>query len=1159
MFSAKFVSLPGSLRERTAAASGLALRQLVVWRLRLVASWRGRPMANETFTAMLARASGRDPALAALGSAMLRGARQAEKQSRWLEACQFWVWNAQATGDNVKPARNIVRCARNLTVGHSDPESVAFALEAWELLTAIDPRSPEARQGISWSHAALARWAEETGDFATAHAHWRAVLQVIPNHDAASQGLRRTVAAGAGLSHEEQSFRPTRSNRASRLYETLTRKARSDYDSQRNAGKLLLDAGAAELAIEFLRKAVAQKPAVEAVGLLFRCCVASARYREAAELLQNLARNRTLAGVPPEAVYALLTHVSPNVLSRELVGAIGAAFAQHSIVVPALLSHLVAHDLHATLLSVIDAIPSDTGDFDEATVLSAAEYLTPMGECEAGLRLLALFSRAPSIAAAFSRLAEAYESDHLESAVLLGSKDDVRLCTLYLALAEHHLRRGNNDVAVATLCRLSKCRARESAQFYRSQKDRLSGLIGELLRQADSDAQIRTALAEFVLDWVPKPVKAFFTGPEFTEMCERLSAAAWFDRAAPPSRIGLFREHYFEHYLERRENQRLESLDNDFLLADAALRYFALTSRLRGVELVPVSDVLRHRLARPCLLLGGSAVAADVLMSYAILRERPDCDLKAAALFEGWAAWYLTEFMQHNAVPPTCISSGLLTHLNGVEQAHAAFGVAATRFTGLLWKASRADAEEDSPETALDVLLFTLASVRALALNPHYRPFVAAMAPPAPSGQPSFFDLCVAKLVGRGEGPLAVPLSCLLGQGIGDNEDAVWVSGRAEAIRDILVIGHDGQTTGLSRNFAMLTETLRAQPDLVVQTLGYETEPEKFAGALKQWRESCRSIPLVIAAVNAQDIPTLFAKDRSGALDQCYVVGFFLWETSQLPPVQSLGVKLVDEIWAPTQYVADIYAPFATAHVVGKALFAAQNLPAARPITKTTIRFVTVFDFHSSIERKNPLATVLAFQRAFAADEDVELVIKASNVNPQHPGNASGQWERLCAASADDRRIKIVEERYSEEQMRELISRSSCVVSLHRAEGFGYVLADAMAVGIPVIATAYSGNLDFCDSETSFLVSFRLVPVRSHGALWEGEGAYWAEPEIESAALQMRRVYEDYPVALEKAAAARSAILEKYSAGAFAATLRSRLAAICSERTGVDPAPLGVH
>jgi glycosyltransferase involved in cell wall biosynthesis len=205
---------------------------------------------------------------------------------------------------------------------------------------------------------------------------------------------------------------------------------------------------------------------------------------------------------------------------------------------------------------------------------------------------------------------------------------------------------------------------------------------------------------------------------------------------------------------------------------------------------------------------------------------------------------------------------------------------------------------------------------------------------------------------------------------------------------------------------------------------------------------------------------------------------------------------------------------------------------------------LTVFDFHSSIERKNPLGAVLAFQKAFVERENVELVVKASNVNAQHPGNASGQWERVCSASQGDKRIKIVTERYSEERMEKLIRGSSCVVSLHRSEGFGYVLADAMALGIPTIATDYSGSTDFCDSETSFPVAYRLIPVKSHGAHWEAEGTEWADPDVDAAAAQMQAVYRDYPGALARAAAGRAGLLEKYSVEAFASRLQVRLADI---------------
>src|SRR5256885_5121399 len=103
-----------------------------------------------------------------------------------------------------------------------------------------------------------------------------------------------------------------------------------------------------------------------------------------------------------------------------------------------------------------------------------------------------------------------------------------------------------------------------------------------------------------------------------------------------------------------------------------------------------------------------------------------------------------------------------------------------------------------------------------------------------------------------------------------------------------------------------------------------------------------------------------------------------------------------------------VYTPFALAYVVDKGLYASVEVRPRNTANDGHLSFLTVFDFHSSIERKNPVACVSAFQRAFQSGEDVRLVLKASNVNPQHPGNASGQWERICDAAAGDSRIRLI-------------------------------------------------------------------------------------------------------------------------------------------------------
>ncbi len=130
--------------------------------------------------------------------------------------------------------------------------------------------------------------------------------------------------------------------------------------------------------------------------------------------------------------------------------------------------------------------------------------------------------------------------------------------------------------------------------------------------------------------------------------------------------------------------------------------------------------------------------------------------------------------------------------------------------------------------------------------------------------------------------------------------------------------------------------------------------------------------------------------------------------------------------------------------------------------------------------------------------------------------------------------------------MAALVSDADCVVSLHRSEGFGYLISDAMAYGTPVVATGYSGNADFCDPENSWPVAYRLVSADKVATRWHCDGAEWADADVEAAALQMRLVFENYGDAIKKAERARANILEKYALGTFRATLVERIEAIRS-------------
>jgi glycosyltransferase involved in cell wall biosynthesis len=532
----------------------------------------------------------------------------------------------------------------------------------------------------------------------------------------------------------------------------------------------------------------------------------------------------------------------------------------------------------------------------------------------------------------------------------------------------------------------------------------------------------------------------------------------------------------------------------------------------------------------------------DLLTTYAIARDRPALNYQGLDLFGEICWWYLTAFVPAHGVPPEAINPAVLGYSNDVISSDDLSGFNVTRFLDLVWSNSSGYREQFDRNSVIDRVLFVANLVaNLLPQRPHYLPLFRGILGIDDSGE------FPAGLSGFLRSSLNASGSDL--QEAAPSLKTVSPAPMVQAVRqEILLVGHALKTTGLGRNFRMLRDALRGG-DTVVTALDVDLGSRELSRAAAAWRGRCAGRPLVVFAVNAQDVPEIYAKDSDGSLADCYATGFFLWETSRAPEVQHLGIELVDEIWSPTKYVADIYAPLGRTYVVGKGLYSgtedfdpAESKKATQPLT-----FVSIFDFDSSIERKNPLAVVQAFQEAFPSGANVRLTIKASNVNPRHWSNAMRQWERLRAACSRDERIEIVTARYSDKQMAELIRQAACIVSLHRAEGFGYVIADAMAFGTPVIATAYSGNVDFCTDETYLPVSYRLTPVDSRAVHWRTEGAEWADPDPDSAALQMRRVYDDHEGVVKIAQQAQQKILADYSVARFKATLRQQIARISAE------------
>ena len=198
---------------------------------------------------------------------------------------------------------------------------------------------------------------------------------------------------------------------------------------------------------------------------------------------------------------------------------------------------------------------------------------------------------------------------------------------------------------------------------------------------------------------------------------------------------------------------------------------------------------------------------------------------------------------------------------------------------------------------------------------------------------------------------------------------------------------------------------------------------------------------------------------------------------------------------------------------------------------------LNVFHLGSAFSRKNPLAAIAAFRKAFGDAPNRMLAIKIID-NGAH-------WARreLDMAIAGAGNIRLIEGMFPEPDMAGLMAGADIVISLHRSEGFGLVPAQAMALGKPVIATAWSGNLEFMNKDNSALVSYSLIPVRDPEGVFEADGQMWADANVEEAAQWLRRLASDTDLRAKMGAAAAKDVAAQLSprhfAGAVAALIEA--------------------
>lgn len=276
-------------------------------------------------------------------------------------------------------------------------------------------------------------------------------------------------------------------------------------------------------------------------------------------------------------------------------------------------------------------------------------------------------------------------------------------------------------------------------------------------------------------------------------------------------------------------------------------------------------------------------------------------------------------------------------------------------------------------------------------------------------------------------------------------------------------------------------------------------------------------------------------------------IGAWPWELPCWPGEWHHAYDLVDEIWASSRYARDAYAKSCPkpVHPMPMAVCTAPSAGHSRAdfgLDRGRFCFLFAFDGLSSFARKNPEGCVAAFAHAFPqGDEPVALVLKGMRAA------GAPAWNRLASAAAEDPRIRLIDETMPRGAVLDLMRAADAFVSLHRAEGFGRCLAEAMLLGKPVIASAHSGNLDFCKEGAAGLVRCTMREVRE-GEYPFGGGQCWAEPEIGHAADWMRRFANDPALCRELARRGQELVAAHYGPETVGRQMRARLERLVERR-----------
>lgn len=375
---------------------------------------------------------------------------------------------------------------------------------------------------------------------------------------------------------------------------------------------------------------------------------------------------------------------------------------------------------------------------------------------------------------------------------------------------------------------------------------------------------------------------------------------------------------------------------------------------------------------------------------------------------------------------------------------------------------------------------------------------------------------------------------------------------------DIQLIGPLAKASGLGQATRLSADILR---DTGVSVRGVDFDldnpaPEGFSS--DTMIEDYGPAKINMIHLNAESIPLAFAY-QPDVFSGAYNIGYFFWELDKPAYCHYLGMDMLDEIWVPTEYGVSIYKEGAQGKPVINVGMCYEETPnidreSSRTFVEDRFRLnddnfvcLVAFDSFSFVQRKNPVSVLKAFQQAFKDVPEARLIVKTQNRDSVFDPVQMHLWDQVDAMVNSDRRIIVMNETLSYQDLLRLKAGSDCYISLHKSEGWGFGMIEAMNLGVPVVCTAYSGNMDFCTEDTAWLVDYDETVLKPEEYIFVRRGSKWAEPRIDHAAQQLRAAYDQPEERQKRAEAAKQMINQNFSKDAISKRYGARLKQILTK------------